>query len=51
MVKQHLGQSIAEADCLACHTPHSAQGAGLFWPFRHKPFSEKSCKECHEPGK
>lgn len=51
MVKQHLGQSIAEADCLACHAPHSAQGEGLFWPFRHKPFSEKSCKECHEASK
>ncbi|MBI5362425.1 MAG: cytochrome c3 family protein [Planctomycetes bacterium] len=51
MVKKHIGQPIAEVDCLTCHTPHSAQGAGLFWPFRHQPFSEQRCQECHEPGK
>lgn len=50
MVKKHIGQPIAEVDCLTCHAPHSAQGAGLFWPFRHQPFSEQRCKECHDAG-
>lgn len=51
MVKKHLDQPLAETDCSTCHTPHAAQGPGLFWPFRHQPFAEQRCQECHEASK
>ena len=47
MQAAHLGQVREDLDCLACHAPHSAEGAGLFWPNRHPPFAEKTCEECH----
>lgn len=51
MVSKHLAQPLEETDCSTCHAPHAAQGAGLFWPFRHQPFAEQRCQECHEASK
>lgn len=50
LAEKHGGQAFSEADCLSCHAPHSAQGKGLFWPVRHKPFAEAQCQECHGTG-
>ncbi len=46
----HSGLNVKGTRCLSCHSPHSSDNAGIVKANVHKPFAEKRCDVCHEPG-
>jgi len=51
LVKAHLGQPFATANCLGCHDPHQSAAPKLMAKFMHPPFADKQCDVCHAPAK
>lgn len=38
-----------DMDCTSCHSGHNSKTKGLFGPYGHSMFLEKSCESCHNP--
>jgi len=43
----HLGIDASQMDCSKCHDPHTSTDPKFFKAVVHKPFADKTCKDCH----
>jgi len=48
--QSHGGYSLANADCLTCHNPHTSDQPKLIRATAHPPYEDGDCDICHEPG-
>ncbi|MBU1001583.1 MAG: cytochrome c3 family protein [Proteobacteria bacterium] len=44
----HRGYSVADTDCVSCHSPHSSPRKALLMDDRHEPFARGQCGACHK---
>jgi predicted CXXCH cytochrome family protein len=45
--KAHIDIDGNLMDCRNCHSPHTSKSPKFFKDEIHKPFAERSCKDCH----
>jgi len=43
----HINISSVAMDCRNCHAPHTSKDPKFFKAELHKPFAERTCKDCH----
>ena len=43
----HLGIDAGLMDCSKCHDAHTSTDPKFFKAVIHKPFADKTCKDCH----
>jgi predicted CXXCH cytochrome family protein len=43
----HINIVAEKTDCRNCHTPHVSKHPKFFKDEVHKPFAERTCKDCH----
>ncbi len=46
--RKHPVKMSPSVKCSGCHSPHAGSTADLTYAFRHKPFADKKCGECHQ---
>ncbi|MGX9367119.1 cytochrome c3 family protein [Desulfoplanes sp. PS50] len=44
----HRGYSVANSDCMSCHSPHSSPRKALVMDSSHEPFKRGQCSACHQ---
>ncbi|GAB4388401.1 MAG: cytochrome c3 family protein [Thermodesulfovibrionales bacterium] len=44
-----ITHATSKMNCTQCHSGHNSDIDGLFGPYGHRPFLDKSCELCHNP--